>query len=203
MKKMKQVMIRVLVISFFLVVFGSAVCAQEKKPEISEADQKAMELMAQYSTPGENHKFLDYFVGDWDSQVKYYTEPGAEPFTYKEQVTVQWILGGRFTYAQLKGNFMGIPYDVYVYTGYNNYKKEFFAIQLSTMGTGYYLSTGFLDKTGKIRTDTAVVEDPAAGKINVKAVTTLLDKNTYRYDFYVVDDKGKESLVMEVIYTRK
>lgn len=199
---MKQVMIRVLIISF-LVAFAMTLSAQEKKQEISEADKKAMELMAQYSTPGENHKFLDYFIGDWESQVKYYAEPGAEPLIYKEQVSVQWILGGRFTFAQLKGNFMGTSYEVYVYTGYNNYKKEFFAIQLSTMGTGYYLSTGVLDTTGKIRTDTAVVDDPASGKINIKAVTTLLDKNMYRYDFYVVEDKGKEVLVMEVVYTRK
>lgn len=203
MKKMKQVMIRVLVISFFLAVFNSAVSAQEKKPEISEADKKALELLDQYATPGENHKFLDYFVDDWESQVKYYSEPGAEPFIYKEQVSVKWILGGRYTFAVLKGNLMGKDYEVFVYTGYNNYKREFFAIQLNTMGTGYYLSTGSLDKTGKIRTDTAVVEDPVSGKLNVKAVTTLLDRDRYRYDFYVIDDKGKETHVMEVIYTRK
>lgn len=203
MKKMKKVLINVMVTSF-LMVFNSVVFAQEKKPKIADADKNAQELLAiQYATPGENHKFLDYFVGEWESQVKYYIEPGVEPITFKEQISVQWILGGRFTYAVLKGNLPGQPYDVYVYTGYNNYKKEFFAIQLSTMGTGYYLSTGHLDKTGKIRTDTAVVEDPISGKINVKAVTTLVDRNKYLYDFYVLDDKGKETKVMDVVYTRK
>jgi hypothetical protein len=204
MRMVKQVMIRVLVISFFLAVLSSAVSAQEKNPEISEAEQKARELLEQqYANPGENHKFLDYFIGDWESLVKYYTEPGAEPFIYKEQISVQWILGGRYTYAVLKGNLLGKDYEVFVYTGYNNYKKEFFAIQLSTMGTGYYLSTGLLDKSGKIRTDTAVVEDPTAGKIDVKSVTTLVDRDKYLYDFYVLDDKGKETKVMDVVYTRK
>ncbi len=200
---LKQVMISVLVGLFVLPVLDTIVFAQEKKLELSEADQNATELADQYATPGVNHKFLDYFVGNWESHVKYYSEPGAEPFVYKEQISVQWILGGRYTYAVLKGNLLGKEYEVFVYTGYNNYKKEFFAIQLSTMGTGYYLSTGFLDKSGKIRTDTAVVEDPAAGKINTKAVTTLVDRDKYLYDFYIIDDKGKETKIMDVVYTRK
>jgi hypothetical protein len=205
MKIIKHVMICVCVsiVLFVLAVGDIVLCAQEKKQELSEADKKAQELMEEYAAPGENHKFLDYFVGEWESLVKYYSEPGAEPFIYKEQITVKWILGGRFTRAVLKGNLLGREYEVFVYNGYDNYKKEFFSIQLSTLNTGYYSGTGSLDKSGKIRTDTSVFDDPTEGKVNTKAVTTLLDRNTYRYEFYIVDDKGKETLVMEVVYNRK
>jgi hypothetical protein len=188
---------------FFLVISFSIVFAQEKKTEAKGVEKKQELLELQYAVPGENHKFLDYFIGEWESLVKFIPEPGAAPVTYKESISVQWILGGRYTYAVLKGNLAGKDYEVYVYTGYDNFKKEFFAIQLSTMGTGYYLSTGHLDITGKIRTDTAVLEDPTVGKINVKAVTTLVDRDKYLYDFYFLDDKGKETKIMDVVYSRK
>lgn len=196
-------MICVLVTSFVLAVSSPVPAAQEKKPEVSEVDKKAAELMEQYTTPGENHKYLAYFVGEWESLVKYNVEPGAEPITYKQEITVKWILGGRFLHAHIRGNFQGMPYDGFVYTGYNNYKKEFFAIQMSSMSTGYFISTGALDITGKTRTETGVMEDPTAGNINVKAVTTLVDRNKYLYDFYMLDDKGKETKIMDVVYTRK
>jgi len=202
MKIIKKTTVGLLVIFLVLPVLNMG-AADEKKQELSEADKKAQELVEQYATPGENHKFLDSFVGEWDSLVKYYTAPGAEPFIYKEQISVKWILGGRYTQALLKGNLLGKEYEIFVYNGYDNYKKEFFSIQLSTLNTGYYLGTGSLDKSGKIRTDTSVVDDPTEGKVNTKAVTTLLDRNTYRYEFYILDDKGKETLVMEVIYNRK
>ncbi len=203
MKMMKQVMICVLLISFALAVSIPVISAQEKKPELIEADKKATELMEQYATPGANHKYLDYFVGDWESLSSFFSEPAAEPITHKQEITVKWILGGRFLHAHINGNFQGMAYDGFVYTGYNNYKKEFFAIQMSTMSTGYFISTGTLDKTGKIRTETGVMEDPTAGDINVKAVTTLVDRNKYLYDFYMIDDKGKETKIMDIVYTRK
>ena len=191
--------IGLIVTVFILPLLG----ADEKKQELSEEDKKALEMVEKYATPGEKHKFLDYFVGEWGSTVKMAGEPGGEPVTYNEEISVKWLLGGRYLHAHLKGTFMGKPYDIYVYNGYDNYKKEFFSIQLSTLWTGYYLSTGNLDESGKIRTDRAVVYDPETGKINVKAVTTIMDKDNYKYEFYIIDDKGKETRTMEVFYKRR
>ncbi len=203
MKIRKHGMIGLLVMFLVTLVLGIMVFAEEKKQEISEEDKKMMELLEKYATPGENHKHLDYFVGDWESLVKMYGEPGTEPLTHKQEITVKWILGGRYLRALLKGNLLGKPYEVFVFTGYDNYNEKVFAIQLSTMDTGYFISTGTLSKDGKVRTETGTMDDVTGKKINIKAVTTLLDKDKYRYDFYTLDANGKETRSMEIIYTRK
>ena len=203
MRISKHGMIGLLVMFSVTLVLGLAVFAEEKKQELSEEDKKMMELLEKYAAPGENHKHLDYFVGDWESLVKMYGEPGTEPLTHKQEITVKWILGGRYLRALLKGNLLGKPYEVFVFTGYDNYNEKVFAIQLSTMDTGYFISTGTLSKDGKVRTETGTMDDVTGKKINIKAVTTLLDKDKYRYDFYTLDANGKETRSMEIIYTRK
>ncbi|NIM14753.1 MAG: DUF1579 domain-containing protein [Candidatus Aminicenantes bacterium] len=203
MKMIKHAALSVLVIFLFTWVLGSAVSAEEKKQELSEEDQKMMELLETYATPGENHKHLEYFVGEWESQVKMFGDPGTEPITHQQAITVKWILGKRYLHAHLRGELMGKPYEVFVYTGYDNYNKKYFAIQLSTMDTGYFISSGTLDKSGKIRTETGIMDEVTGEKINVKAVTTLMDRNKYMYEFYSIDSKGKETKAMEIIYYRK
>jgi hypothetical protein len=181
---------------------GTAVFASENKPGLSERD-KAMALLEKYAAPGENHKHLDYFTGRWESQVKMFGGPGGEPIVSKQDITVKWILGGRYTHAHIKGNLSGKDYDVFVYTGYDNYQGNYFAIQLSTLDTGYFISTGVLDKSGKVRTETGIMDDVSGEKIKLKAVTTLLDRDTYRYELYAVDPRGKETRSMEIVYNRK
>ncbi len=200
----KHVVIGLLVMFLITSGMGLAAFTDEKKQELSEEDKKMMEILEKYSTPGENHKYLDYFVGEWESLVKMFGEPGSEPMTHKQEITVKWILGGRYLHAHIKGNLFGKPYEVFVYTGYSNYKKELFALQLSTMDTDYFVTTGSLDKSGKIRTETGIMDDFFTGKkIKIKAVTTLLDKDKYKYDFYTIDAEGKETKSMEIVYNRK
>lgn len=203
MKIIKHAALSVLVIFLFTLVLGSAVSAEEKKQELSEEDQKMMELLEKLATPGENHKHLEYFVGEWESHVKMLGEPGTEPITHKQEITVKWILGKRYLHAHLRGELMGKPYEVFVYTGYDNYNKKYFAIQLSTMDTGYFISSGTLDKSGKVRTETGIMDEVTGEKIKLKAVTTLMDRNKYKYELYSIDSKGKETKAMEIIYYRK
>jgi len=204
MNIIKHVVIGLLVIFVITSVMGLTAFTDEKKQELSEEDKKMMELLEKYSTPGEYHKHLDYFVGKWQSFVKMFGEPGSEPMTHKQEITVKWILGGRYLRAHLKGVMMGRSYDVFVFTGYNNYSEKVFAIQLSTMDTGYFISSGTLSKDGKLRAETGIMDDYFTGKkVKVKAVTTLLDKDKYKYDLYTIDAEGKETKSMEIIYTRK
>jgi hypothetical protein len=203
MKIIKHAALCVLVIFLFTMVLGSAVSTEEKKQELSDEDQKMMELLEKYATPGENHKHLEYFVGEWESHVKMLGESGREPITHKQEITVKWILGKRYLHAHLRGELKGKSYEVFVYTGYDNYNKKYFAIQLSTMDTGYFISSGTLDKSGKVRTETGIMDEVTGEKIKLKAVTTLMDRNKYKYELYSLDPRGKETKAMEIFYYRK
>jgi len=180
--------------------------ADEKKQELSAEDQKIMEIYKKYASPGENHKFLDYFVGKWESSQKIWMEPGQEPLTRKQEVSVESLFEGRFTRAHIKtiGDVMGMPLEGIVITGYDNYKKQFESVTFGTTGTGLFLMYGTLDNTGKTRTDTGYVDDVVTGeRIKIKGVTTLISNDSYKYEFYQTDDKGNEFKSMEITYTRK
>jgi hypothetical protein len=71
-------------LAFLVVIAALAIGADEKskktKPAAGKMDEKAMmEMMAKYSTPGEEHKKLQNFVGTWDTTAKMWMDPGATP----------------------------------------------------------------------------------------------------------------------------
>ncbi|UCH92864.1 MAG: DUF1579 family protein [Candidatus Aminicenantes bacterium] len=208
MKIIKHVIVSLFALVLFFVnsVPGAAVFAEEQNKELSEEQQKVMKLWQKYTTPGENHKHLEYYIGDWESIQKIFPEPGAEPVIRKQEINVKSIFGGRFLKAHIKGKneIMGISPETIVITGYDNYKKEFFALSYGNMGTRYHITCGTLDKTGKIRTETGGFDDLITGKkIKVKAVTTIIDRDKYVYLLYQIDPSGNESRLMEITYTRK
>jgi hypothetical protein len=85
-----------------------------------------------------------------------------------------------------------------------NYKKQFVSVTFGTTSTDFHFISGTLDKTGKVRTDTGYEDDFMTGeRIKVKGVTTLIDNDTYKYEYYQIDAKGNEFKSMEIIYTRK
>jgi hypothetical protein len=182
---------------------------REQNQELSEEQEKMMKLWEKYATPGENHKHLEYFVGKWESIHKIWEKPGTgdNPIIRHQEINVKSILGGRYLKAHIKfkEKVMGKSAEGIVITGYDNFKEEFFAISFSGMATGYFVTSGTLDKSGKTRTETGIIHDYyiTGKKIKVKGVTTIINRDKYVYQFYQPDSKGNEFKSMEIIYTRK
>jgi hypothetical protein len=119
---------------------------------------------------------------------------------------VESLFGGRFTRAhiKIKANIGGIVPEGIVITGYDNFKQEFFSVTFGNLGTGYFVTSGKLDKTGKIRIDNAVRTNVyTSQEYKVKAITTIINQDKYLYEYYKIDPKGSEFKRMEIIYTRK
>jgi hypothetical protein len=204
MKMIKHVMLIFLVV--FLATLVLSVFAQEKNQEMSEEQKKMMELWKKYTFPGEKHKHIEYFVGEWESVIKSWPVPGKEPKVRTQKIKVESFFDGRFTKAHIKtdASDVGVLLETIVINGYDNYKQEFFSITLSKQRTDYYLTTGQLDKTGKIRTDTAVRTDIFTGEqYRVKAITTIINQDKYTYEYYKIDPEGNEVKRMDITYTRK
>jgi hypothetical protein len=200
--KMIKTMITVLLILFFT---GSAlqVALFAQQPQ-SEEEQKMMKMWMEYATPGENHKYLEYFVGDWEVNVKMWMTPGAEPEVSKGENKAKLILGGRYLESTYKGTMMGMPFEGLSITGYDNFKKEFVTLWLDTAGTGIYQTAGTLDKASKTRTETGLWDDiMTGGKTKVRWVTKVNDDNSYIFVMYGTDPTGKEFKSGEIVYTRK
>ncbi len=208
MKMKKHAVASLMVIFFTFSIMNAVVLADKEKQELSgeQEQEKMIKLFKEYASPGENHKFLQYFVGQWESIQKIWPEPGSEPITRKQEINVQSLFGGRFTKAYIKthGEVLGISIEGIVITGYDNYKKEFVSVSYGTTGTNLSFMSGTLDKNAKIRIDTGHYDDIFTGeKLKVKGVTTIIDKDRYTYEYYYFDPRKNEIKSMEITYTRK
>jgi hypothetical protein len=202
MKVIKHLGFSLAVLVFVSLALNVAVLAQQQ-PQ-SEEEQKMMKLWMEYATPGENHKYFEYFVGDWDVTSKMWMKPGAEPEVSKGENTSKLILGGRFLKSHVKGMMMGMPYEGMSITGYDNFKKEYVTMWIDNAGTGIYQTSGTLDKASKTRAETGLWDDLMTdGKSKVKCATKIIDDNKYEFLIYSPDPAGKEFKSGEIIYIRK
>ncbi|MGD2087236.1 MAG: DUF1579 domain-containing protein [Candidatus Aminicenantes bacterium] len=202
MKVIKNLSVGLLVLFFVSSALNVVVFAQQPQ---SEEEKEMMKKWMEYATPGENHKYLEYFVGTWETSAKMWMKPGAPPEVSKGVTKSKMMLGGRYLKSYLKGSMMGMPFEGIALTGYDNFKKKFVTIWFDSAGTGFYHASGSLDKTSKTRTETGLWDDiMTGGKSKVKMVTKIIDDNKYQFDMYGEDPKtGKEFKSGEIIYTRK
>ena len=114
------------------------------------------------------------------------------------------ILGGRYLSMWHKGTMMDLPFEGQQITGYDNFKKIYMSFWIDTMGTGFYLTEGKSDKTGKIRTEKGLWDDfMTGGKQKVKLVYTIIDKDTFTMEMFMVLPDGKDFKNMIIKYMRK
>lgn len=202
MKIIKHLGFSLVVLVFVSLTLNVAIFGQQQ-PQ-SEEEQKMMKLWQEYATPGENHKYFEYFVGDWEVNVKMWMKPGAEPEVSKGGNTSKMILGGRFLKSYYTGTMMGMPFEGLSITGYDNFKKQYVTMWLDNAGTGIYQTSGTLDKASKTRTETGLWDDfMTGGKSKVRWTTKIIDDNKYIFEMYGPDPTGKEYKSGEIIYTRK
>ncbi|HSD72671.1 MAG TPA: DUF1579 domain-containing protein [Thermoanaerobaculia bacterium] len=196
-------------LAFLIVVAALAIGADEKskktKPAAGKMDEKAMmEMMAKYSTPGEEHKKLQNFVGTWDTTAKMWMEPGATPQESKGTSENKMVLGGRFLEQTFEGTMMNQPFSGMGYTGYDLYKKHYIGTWMDTMGTSIMNATGTADPSGKTMTFTGSMDDPMSGKkMNFKEVVTMVDDDHHVFEMWMPGPDGKMFKTLEIQYAKK
>lgn len=190
----------------FLVVCFIGMSQFQAAQEKPMSEEEMMKKFLAYSTPGANHEYLEYFVGNWDAVNKMWPAPGAEPVIQKHKMSGKMILGGRYYQYEIEGTFQGMPFKGLNTTGFDNTKKIFISLWLDNMGTGFYMTEGTLDKSRKIRTETGKWDDiMTGGKMDVKMVYKIVDEDTFVFEMHqkAAMFGNKEFLTMEITYTRR
>lgn len=198
-----SVMNLIVVLALVLVFFFPGNMAYGQQPSQEEQD-KMMKAWMEYASPGANHKYLEGMAGNWDVAMKMWMYPGAEPAVDKGSADAKMILGGRYLYVYNTGQAMGMPMEGIFITGFDNLSKKFNSLWIDNMGTGFFPSSGTLDETGKIKTETGMWDDYTSGKkVPVKLIHKVIDADKYVFEMYMQDIKGVEFKSMEATYTRK
>jgi len=199
---MEPIMKIKLFITFLTLITSASAFADEKT--IPPMDQAKMDAWIKASTPGEEHKLLQQYVGKWDHTIKMWTAPGSAVSESKGTTEVESLLGGRFIRQSVKGVSMGQEFEGIGITGFDNIQKQFSTFWIDNMSTASMIGKGSFDKAKNVIMDEGSFSCPesSTGKRSYRAVWTLPVKDSYKYEMYTTDDKGKEFRMMEIVYTK-
>jgi hypothetical protein len=166
------------------------------------SQDEMMKVWQAYMTPGDVHKMLAKYDGEWKTEMTMWMDPTSAPTKSTGKVTNKMILGGRYQETRYSGDFMNMPMEGIGMTGYDNAKKVFITTWVDNMGTGMMLMEGTWDDSKKTINFSGKTVDPATGKdIMVKEVIKFIDDKTQQMEMYMVQD-GTEFKTMQIIYTR-
>lgn len=186
------------VLSLFLFSSVNLLIAQDDEmgmdPEMMKAWQESM-------TPGPMHELLARSVGEWKAEVTMWMDPNQPPTTSEATTVCESILGGRYFKSTHTGIMMGMPFEGYEISGYDNVKKKFFNVWLDNMGTGIMLSEGLYDEASKTFTYSGTMTEPMGNDLMVREVIKVIDNDNTIFEMYM-DEGGKEMKTMEIKYTR-
>lgn len=171
-------------------------------PVDSAAAEKAW---MEYMTPGPSHQMLAGMDGQWSGEMKMWMSPDAEPMVNQASATFKMIMGGRYQEGQMKGDFLGQPFEGLSTTAYDNAKKVYINTWIDNMGTGIMTMEGKWDAATNTISYMGRMVNPGNGKeCDVRELYKIVDENTHHMEMYGPDPKtGKEYKNMEITFTRK
>ena len=193
----KSFFLSVITLLFVSASFPSLIHAEEKM------DDQMMKAWTEYATPGENHKVLDYFVGDWDYALEWKMSAKDKPTKYTGTTSAKWILDGRFIKMHAQGNSTDHPFEGFGHMGYDNSTKKYTGLWIYNMNTGMLKSWGYYYPASKKFVEWGKMFDPVLGKQAFRAVTNIKKENKFTYEMYITGEDGKEFRMMKITYTRK
>lgn len=181
--------------------------AQEKPTAHSHGDHAMtpeMEAMMKAGTPGEHHKALGRYVGDWTYTNTMWMEPGKPPTTSNGTMHAAWLMDGRYVESTYKGDFEGMPFEGRSIEGYDNTAKKFVSSWVDNMSTAIMHATGECDAAHKVCTSSGDMLDPVSGKtVTNRSVTTWTGNDSFKMEMFSKDPSGQETKMMELTAKKK
>lgn len=159
-----------------------SITPEEMKQMQEMSPDDMMAAMAKLATPNEHHAELGKFVGNWSAKTSFMMDPAAPPEVGEGTMRVKWILGGRYTMAEFKMDFMGQPFEGLAISGYDIAHAEYVSTWMDTMSTKITYMQGNPDESGALVME-GIATTPM-GDNPMRITTTWLDDDTVQDKFY-------------------
>jgi hypothetical protein len=205
MKARRSVFYAVLITVFNLVLI-QAIAMMWPQQEMSAQDKKMMEQMMKYGTPGQGHELLKRYVGEWDVDIAMWQDPAGRPETSTGTIKSTLIFDGRYLKSDFEGTMGGMKAQGLEVIGYDLFKNMYTTFWIDSWSTAFMTTSGTLDKSGNILTETGTYPDAMTdGKTmqKVKNVTTFMGDGKYKFEMFMVMPDGQEAKSMEMVCKRK
>ena len=190
---------RLLTIGILLVFISPGAYAQDKNQEMTKEEKRWM----QYMTPGEIHKMVASWDGEWSEEILMWRDPELPPTKYKADCTNKMLFDGRYQVSDHTGEFDGMPFEGRSTLAYDNGLGKFLSTWIDNMGTGIMYMEGEWDADTRTITFYGKVFDPMEGKmIDAKETFQVIDDNTQLMKMFKVED-DEDVKTMEIVFRRK
>lgn len=191
-------------IPMILVLFVFIATARAEGSAANATPDPKMEAWIKASTPGEEHQILQRYVGKWSHVIKFWMTPDGPPEKSTGTTVIESMMGGRFIRQSVSGTSMGQPFEGLGITGYDNVLKHFSSVWLDNMGTGMMIGSGTFDKSKNAIVDSGSFTCPMSpsGKRSYRAMWSVPEGNSFKYEMFSTGDDGKEMRMMEIVYSK-
>jgi hypothetical protein len=186
-------------------LLSAQVVSQEKGTPQPPKDDEMMAKWLELQAKGPEHEKLAKAVGTWDTVMKMWMAPGAEPTVSKGIAEFRLLLDGRYLEQKYKcdsaeGAFEGLGIE-----GYDRVKKKYVSVWMDSMSTGIFMSEGTPDEAAKVYTYYGKMDDPFTGQKDklVKSVAREISDDKVIFEMYNDLPGVGEFKSMEITYTRK
>jgi hypothetical protein len=169
----------------------------------AEEQKAAMEkAWGEFMTPGDLHKMMASYNGEWKEEITMWMEPGAPPVVSAGSCMNVMVLDGRYQVSVHTNTFQGMPFEGRGLWGYNNATKKFESTWIDNMGTGIMYMEGTWNEKTRTITFKGKSVDIMTGKTTLmRELYKLIDDNNQSIEMYETKD-GKETKIMAIKLTR-
>jgi len=182
---------------------GTGQVLSQEAGDPQQPSQEEMQAWMAYMTPGEEHKEMASETGEWSVATKMWSAPEAPPMESTATAKFKMILGGRYQVQEWTGVMMGMPFEGFALTGFDNQTREYTSIWADSMGTGTMVSKGKRGEDGVIEL-TGEMVNPMGGTMKTRTVLQADENGNPKMEMFVTSPEHEgEMKMMELVYTRK
>jgi len=152
----------------------------------------------------QQHELLKQDVGAWDTFIKVWPAPDAEPIASQGQETSELLPGGLWLVTRFEGTMANTPCVGAGTWGYDPVQKEYVGAWVDSLTPHVTYITGDYDPKTKTMTHTSEGRDPATGdEFTRKSTLRYMADGTRLVEAYSTGADGKPWKSMEVLYKRR
>jgi hypothetical protein len=193
-----------------LALVGSFAIA--RSAAVSEEPQVTPEMAKKWEEarrPGPHHKALEYFLGTWDGVLEMLM-PGAPPPPPEKQAKLQakgeWLLEGRWMGFRVQGTFMGMPYEGFGTSGFDNTKKKHVGTWVDNSGTTLIHSEGtVVDPTGQVTVLYGTLDEWITGEHDkpIRVTTRKISPDKFTNEIWDLGIGEHGAIVLRYTFSRR
>lgn len=155
--------------------------------------------------PGEKHKLIEPFAGNFTAEVKIFMGPG-DPMVSTGKMTNEWEHNGMFLRQIYVGDPNEGPFPSFEgsgYWGFNSSKGVYEGFWVDNSSDSMQFEEGNVDESGKSWEMSSSGTHPQTGKpYSKRSVIKLIDNDNHSVEAFMTHEGMDEMKVMELLYKR-